>query len=329
MRAERWGASAHPPGMQNDFVTDRGLVRTADFLRTHSDVRDLTRAVLDGRLIKLRRGAYADATVWSCLDDRGRHLLLARAVACDSAAEPVLAAHSAAAIWGMPALAFGDRVAIQERWKGGGRSAPGVRRIAAGNRSVVPERHGGHLVTSIARTALELTRTEPFSIAVGSMDWALWERNPLRVTRENVLAELDRLPQRFGIERARRVLRFATHLSDSFGESWFRALVHELGFAPPVLQQPWSIEGQRYRTDYWWPQVNVVGEFDGKGKYLRSWREGDDPGEAVWREKKREDAIRTRVRTVIRPVWADLFEPGRVARALEAAGIPRLRPRRG
>lgn len=313
--------------MDDDLTFDRGLLRSADYLRTHTDLRQLRRAIDDGRLTRIRRGAYVDTAAWTALGGREQHLLLARAVLADAAIEPVLAGPSAAAVWGMPMLDYGMEVSIQERWKGGGRSAPGVRRIAAGDQSVLPERRDGYLVTSVARTALELTRREPFARAVGAMDWALWRRNPVAVTKAEVRGELERLPQRFGTERALRVLRFASDLSDSLGETWYRGLAHELGFVPPVLQKEFLIDGKRYLTDYWWPGVNVAGEFDGKGKYLRSWKLGDDPGEVVWREKRREDALRTAVRTVVRPVWADLFDPDRVARDLTAAGVPRMRRR--
>lgn len=314
--------------MHPDLVFDRGLLRSAVFRRTHPDVRPLTTAVRQGEIIPLRRGAFVDAAQWAAASDRERHLLRARAVIADAEAEPVLASYSAAAAWGMPVLEFPEHVTLQEPWRGGGRSAPGVRRVSAGHPFVSIHRVGEFDATSVARTALEITRTEPFARALGSMDWALWRRNGLRVSREEVAAELARLPQRFGVERARRVVGFATDLSDSYGESWYRGLVCELGFELPELQKTFHVRGRTYRCDYWWRSVEVAGEFDGKGKYLRSLAPGDDPGKVVWREKRREDALRTVVRGMIRPVWTDLFDPDRVARDLLAAGIPRLGPSR-
>jgi hypothetical protein len=49
-----------------------------------------------------------------------------------------------------------------------------------------------------------------------------------------------------------------------------------------------------------------VGEFDGKVKYGRALRPGQDPGEAVFVEKRREDALRDRSLQVVRWVWAEL-----------------------
>jgi hypothetical protein len=67
--------------------------------------------------------------------------------------------------------------------------------------------------------------------------------------------------------------------------------------------------------DWMWEDAGVGGEFDGKSKYLRSARDGDDPGEVVFREKQREDWLLEEgtVRTMRRMTWADLFAPDRTA----------------
>ena len=71
----------------------------------------------------------------------------------------------------------------------------------------------------------------------------------------------------------------------------------------------------------------MIGEFDGKVKYGRLLRPGQDPGDAVFDEKRREDAIRDEDWGVTRWTWSELV-PGvlgpRVFRALE-----RGRRRRG
>ncbi|WP_366664253.1 hypothetical protein [Gordonia sp. i37] len=59
------------------------------------------------------------------------------------------------------------------------------------------------------------------------------------------------------------------------------------------------------RTDFDWSGV-LVGEFDGKVKYQKHLRPGEDAADAVIREKIREDRIRAQGIMVIRWVWADL-----------------------
>jgi hypothetical protein len=290
---------------------------------TAGDSRTLTRAATAGELTRLRRGAYVETATWIEASAHDQHLLRMHAAVAASGRRLVFAAHSAAAAWGMPVLHYPDHVAVQEAWEGGGRSAPGVRRISAGGASAHHENVQGFAVTSIARTALELTRLEPFADALGSMDWALWHKNPQRITPDAIAAELATLPPRFGIARTRRVIHHASALSDSFGESrCFGMIVHH-GFARPVRQQRFTIAGKNYDTDYYWPSVGVAGEFDGKGKYLRSLREGENPGDVVWREKLREDALRTVVRGMVRPVWADLENPAVLVGKLIQAGVPR------
>ena len=73
------------------------------------------------------------------------------------------------------------------------------------------------------------------------------------------------------------------------------------------------------RSDFWWPEHALLGEFDGQVKYLRYRREGESIEEAVLREKKREDRMRevTGCR-MIRFVWADLFHPERTSQRLRA-----------
>ena len=69
--------------------------------------------------------------------------------------------------------------------------------------------------------------------------------------------------------------------------------------------------GETAYLDFMWEEAGVGGEFDGKQKYMRSFRPGEEPGEVVFREKRREDWILEEgtVRTMRRLVWADLFTP--------------------
>ncbi|MDM4761434.1 type IV toxin-antitoxin system AbiEi family antitoxin domain-containing protein [Galbitalea sp. SE-J8] len=301
------------------------IITTAAFARANPDTRALTRALARGELVKLRRGAYVAREVWDAADARDRHLLRAHAAASQMQSEPVLAGFSAAAVWGMPVFELPETVTLAEAWGGGGRSAPGVRRTAAAFPTTEVVERDGLRVTTLARTALELTRVEPFARAVASMDWALWRRNPLRIPMEELADEADRLTVRFGIVRARHCVAFASHLSDSYGESLCRALMHELGFAPPTLQLELRDARGRMLPDFAWRRERVLAEFDGKGKYLRGMRDGEDPGEVVWREKKREDRLRALGWSVVRVVWADLLDRDRLIRLLVDAGVPRER----
>lgn len=54
----------------------------------------------------------------------------------------------------------------------------------------------------------------------------------------------------------------------------------------------------------------MVGEFDGREKYGRAVRPGDDVREVLWREKRREDRIRATGLAVVRWVWSEIEDGG-------------------
>lgn len=117
---------------------------------------------------------------------------------------------------------------------------------------------------------------------------------------------------------------FADPRSESVGESLSRVRIAELGFAVPELQTRVWVEGHEYRLDFEW-EGGVVGEFDGKHKYLRSEELfGTSAQEAVYQEKLREDAIRSTGRRVVRWNWEDLHRAGVLRDRLIRAGVPRV-----
>ena len=78
------------------------------------------------------------------------------------------------------------------------------------------------------------------------------------------------------------------------------------------------------RTDFAWPEHKLLGEFDGKQKYLRIRRPDETIEEAILREKAREDLLRELTGWgFIRLVWKDLAMPAtteaRIRRALVRA----------
>jgi hypothetical protein len=74
----------------------------------------------------------------------------------------------------------------------------------------------------------------------------------------------------------------------------------------PELQFPVRLARSTAYADFGWPRQRTVGEFDGKVKYGRLLRPGQDAGDAVFGEKVREDAVRAQDWEVVRWTWADL-----------------------
>jgi hypothetical protein len=310
--------------MDYDALGHDGLIlfnRVRDVL---GDSRALRRDAERGTLVRLRRGAFVESEVWNGSSSRERHLLRARAALSAVTRPAALAGVSAAAVWGMPIDEdWPAEVTILDEWRGGGRSEPGVRKTAAGFRTAVIQVIDGVPVTSIERTALDVARTHSFAKAIGSLDWALWAKRSGALGQSDLVAELNRMSPRFGIRHLENCVAFSTSLSDSFGESKARAIIHLLGFEAPELQVEFFDDQGKMKPDFFWRSVRKAAEFDGKAKYTRDEYTRGNPSEVVWREKKREDRLRALEVGVTRILTEHVESPARLERLLLDAGIPR------
>lgn len=176
-------------------------------------------------------------------------------------------------------------------------------------------------MTSAVRTAVDLACEFGFRSGVVAMDWLL----ATGLERDAFFAALDRRSSRFGVSAALAAAEFADARAESPGESVARAAVFEAGFVVPELQHVLTDSDGTMRLDFWWPTVRVAGEFDGRIKYSPEFVPGVDPSEVVWREKRREDRVRRQADGVVRLVWSDLSNRGRLISLLESAGVPRRR----
>ncbi|MEY2848739.1 MAG: hypothetical protein RI885_1404 [Actinomycetota bacterium] len=310
--------------MLHELIAHDGLILPSTFGLGGTGARALARDVDRGLLVKLRRGAFVESSVWESSSLRDRHILRVRAVVSAAQRPVIVAGLSAAALWGMPI--DGDwptDVTLLDQWKGGGRSEPGVRRTASGFVTATSTELSGIAVTTLARTAVDVARCMPFSLAMGSLDWALWRNNPRAITHEDLVDELARYRFHAGRRRVEAQLSFATHLSDSYGESECRAVIYLLGFEIPELQLEVRDGVGLMRPDFTWPGVRRLGEFDGKLKYTCGFAPDGDIAEIVWQEKKREDRLRRLGYGMSRFTTSDVKNPRLLQAILQDAGIPR------
>lgn len=169
----------------------------------------------------------------------------------------------------------------------------------------------GMPATSVSRTVVDLARSVPFEQAVVVADNALARGLVDRPGLESALRRAARWP---GIPAARRVIAFADARSESVGESRSRVVIHRAGLPAPVLQwEVWADGRLLGRVDFGWPGLAAVGEFDGRIKYGRLLRPGQQPGDVVYVEKLREDELRGTGLGVTRWTWVDLDRFGPVA----------------
>lgn len=289
------------------------------------DRRSLIRDVERGVLVRLRRGAYVEASFWQACNSRERHILRIRAADAAATERLVFARESAAAIWGIPqARPYPDDVRVLVEWPGGGSSEGGMLRTADGYHCALIEEHGGFLVTSLSRTVLDVARFEAFPVATAMLDWSLSSQRSNQLTKAQLVEEFDLWRPRVGSKVLRRSIPFAISESGSFGESRARAVIEQLGFERPVPQARFVDEQGEMFTDFYWPSVNVAAEFDGKTKYVDEQYTGGNPAEALWKEEQREDRLRRQVDTIVRIIHTEVVHPPLLDKLLRDARVPRL-----
>ncbi|WP_404388310.1 type IV toxin-antitoxin system AbiEi family antitoxin domain-containing protein [Humibacillus xanthopallidus] len=273
------------------------------------DHAELRRAVRRGELVRPRRAAYVDAVRWREADADERFRLLVRAVAHTRAGD-VVSHHAALALHGLPLWGHDtERVDLltdvgQAVRRTGLHLHPraAVRPVQVGALAVVP------VARAVVRTALTMGR----DCAVVAGDAAL---HAGLVTSEELLAEVARVSPHEGRGRALEAVLRMDEAAESVGESRTRLILQDLGLAHE--SQVWITDAAGNavaRVDFL--VEGVVLEFDGRVKYRA---EGEDAGEIVWLEKRREDVIRRRGHPVERVIWDELDRPGLLGARIRAA----------
>lgn len=294
------------------------------FTRAHAreagfDERAIDAEARSGRWLRIRRGYYTFPDIWAAASGEERHVTRCRAV-LDSLGDAVALSHTSGCValeidvWGLPL----DKVHVTRLDGGAGR----IERDVVHHEGFVADDEvdvvDGMRVLSPARCALEAG-------SLGTPETALVLLNSARFQKKASLAELeDRFDLMAHWPRMRHLhvpIHMCTDKAESVGESrglWLFWVEH---LPAPTLQHEVRTGGRLIgRTDWAWVKLGGLGEFDGKVKYGRLLKDGQDPGDAVFEEKKREDALREATRCwMIRLIWSDYDQP-----AVTAARLRRL-----
>lgn len=295
--------------------------------------RRLARAASSGQLVRVRRGLYLPARDWNSLKPWEKYRVRIQAVQAASVHPPVFARESAAQIMGLPVIGVPQEVqTVVPRGGSGGQSNRGVRRVNAIDGDPAPWEMFGLLTTPPPQTARDLAVRLPLAMSLPAMDRVLQpkplEGSPHYVktmfTERDILAATELLPNETQRRRVTRALSVANPLSGSPGESFSRALMIEQGFPLPALQVRFSdSRGFIGMPDFDWEEYKTLGEFDGYEKYsAQRFLQGRTPSQVVVDEKNRENRLRAKGYNVVRWVWDDLRQPGRLFRLLREAGLP-------
>lgn len=328
-----------------------GLIDSAALVRAGRGTDHISRSFREGRLVRIRRGFYVGIEDWNRALPLRRFAWTAAAIS-RSIPHAVLCGESAILASGLdvlgtpacvelatsfpgrsglrrsPFMVLGDGPAVQEARRN--RSYP-LRYRLQPPRVEAPVQRGEFQCEGLLPAVVDVMATEPLSKALVVADGAA------RIFRADgfipMCGSLADVPGLQGLvaaqssasaqARANRVAALASPLAESVGESFSRAVFETLGFDQPNLQQNFQDrQGFVGRSDFWWPGANLVGEFDGKQKYIEAARLARiSTEEAVYREKLREDRIRALGHGFVRWGWADLVAPDRLRSKLMAAGL--------
>ncbi|MBA3529619.1 MAG: type IV toxin-antitoxin system AbiEi family antitoxin domain-containing protein [Propionibacteriaceae bacterium] len=268
--------------------------------------RDLAAATRAGVIRRLRHGAYSPAETYDAADEIARHVLLARAALRSQRGPVALTGISAAAVHGLTLYRQDlSTVHLVRLDRGSPRHEVGTKhhRLSVDLSGEV-EQCQGIPVVSMARSAWEVASMSPLESGVVTADSALRARPGLMPQLREVAVSFEQRP---GSRGARIVMRLANGGSESAGESLSRVLFYRRGIPMPELQREvHDLNGRLLGiADFYWPEFSHLGEFDGKVKYGRLLRPGETAGDAVFREKRREDQMKGL------PTWDDSLDVDR------------------
>lgn len=334
--------------MESLMRRQNGVFSAAQAVDLGVDGDELSRAQRRGEVHQLRRGIYTcdhyirDGNLQELHLIEAAGALLARDGLLPEDRDWTRVARavghrSAALIWGLPAP-MPPEPATSVRKPGSRprpRSSRGLGRycveLIAASRSTRAYEYGVHTrpaglpaehvtamgavpITTLARTCVDVARECSWEEAVVLCD-AVLRRGVQRSELQATLASFPRWP---GSRQAGRAVEFADPRAESPAESLARAVLSMLGLPEPELQVDiYDEDGLIGRVDLLFRAQRVIVEIDGKIKYTRPY---GNPGEVIWKEKRREDRLREAGWEVVRITWEQLTgDPNRLRARLLAA----------
>jgi hypothetical protein len=261
---------------------------------------------------------YVSAETYAACDDREKHLLLARAALDSQLGEAVLTGVSAAALHG---FALHDQDLSEVHLLRLDQVKP--HHAASTSHHAVTLPVADHDITAVdgvravsaARAVWEVACRSSLEGGVVTADSALHLDPRLIGPIGELASQFAYVP---GSGQGRKAIKLADGRAESPGESVTRVQFYRYRIPMPELQ--YAVVNHRGEVageaDFYWEDARHLGEFDGKVKYLKFLRPGESPSDCVFREKRREDAMRAGLRGMSRFAWADVM-PQRARRTME------------
>lgn len=279
-----------------------------------------------GELITVARGCWVPVEMWTALDAAARHRLRCRALQATTTDNPIFSHLSAAALRRLPLVGeWPERPHVLFLSRGSGRSTRHIVRHGRLEMSS-PSLIDGLQATSLLATVVDVASTVSFDAGVVMADAAIRTLvTDARVAdiKHDLFLEARRIAPNHGNARVCRVIEFADPKADRPGESLSRVSILRAGLTAPLLQVPLrGASGKEYLVDFFWPEFNVIGEFDGKAKYTDpAFLRGRTAEQAVYDEKLREDDLRAVPYGFTRWKWSTAILPAALGALLRRAGV--------
>jgi hypothetical protein len=297
-----------------------GFIARGEVLAAGLDDRFIRCQLRTRRWTRIRKGAYLFTSSWQELDPEERHRRLARAVLHSHGDRVVLSKVSGLLMH--PGIDCWDvdlsRVHVTRRDSRAG----SVERDVVHHEGPIADDDiveiDGLLVSTESRCAVETIALAPLEAGLVVADSVLHRG---RVDHDRLWEELARMQRWRGSRRADVVLRLADGRSESVGESRSRYLFWSQGLPKPDLQVKIRDAGGSLVgvVDLGWLAHGTLYEFDGRVKYGRLVKPGQQPSDVLFAEKRREDAIREATGcSIVRATWADLSQPRELAMRVRA-----------
>jgi len=303
-----------------------GVFTSQEALKVGYRVEDIRAELRTRRWSRLRKGVYVDTHGLALADDRERHLIDCVAVLLSLGRGPILSHASAARLHELilPWRHSQEvRVTADDQWRRG----RGYRVAQATMATDEVEPWLDFVATSVPRTLVDCAREWSLTDGVVAMDAALQKR---KATRGEMVEAVLAGTHRVGIAQAARALGLSDGRAESPLETRGRLALVTSGLPRPQLQvEIHDAAGLIGRVDGWYEEAAVALEFDGLVKYTDPLY-ASTPGEALWKEKRREDRIRAVGIRVVRVANEDLGKPwpAMAARIGALLSAPYVVPRR-
>jgi hypothetical protein len=259
---------------------------------------------------RFRRGYYSFTDTWSVSSEIEQHLVRARAV-LHSLGNAVALSHVSGVVargietWDIDL----SRVHVTRLDGGAGRvEGDVVHHVGTSTPDEVVECDGLRMLP-VTRCAVECasTASSQAALVVFNSMLHLGLATPVELYRQ--FHAMSSWPR---VRHLHVPVRLAEPGVEGVGESRGLWVFWTLGIPKPEIQfEVRDSEGVlRGTCDWGWPEAALLGEFDGKLKYGRLLRPGQDPGEVVFAEKRREDELREISGCgMLRLTWDDYQRP--------------------